>query len=40
MTATSTPQAAHTFNAFDATIATPPVVPMTHRYEGGPKTND
>jgi hypothetical protein len=40
MTATSTPQTAHTFNAFDATIATPPVAPMTHRYEGGPKTND
>ena len=32
--------AADTFNAFDATIATSPAAPMTHRYEGGPKTND
>ena len=40
ITATSAPQAAHAFNAFDATIAIPPVAPMTHRYEGGPKTND
>jgi hypothetical protein len=30
-------QAADTFNAFDATMATPST---THRYEGGPKTND
>jgi hypothetical protein len=33
-------QAADTFNAFDATITTLPAAPMTHRYEGGPKTND
>jgi hypothetical protein len=37
---TSAPQAAGTFNAFDATMATSPATPTTHRYEGGPKTND
>jgi hypothetical protein len=40
MTATSATQAAGTFNAFDATMATSPAAPMTHRYEGGPKNND
>jgi hypothetical protein len=40
MTATSGRQAADSFNAFDATMATSPAAPMTHRSEGGPKTND
>jgi hypothetical protein len=40
VTAPSGRQAADTFNAFDATIATSPAAPIAHRYEGGPKTND
>ena len=40
VTAPSGRQAADTFNAFDATMATSPAAPITHRYEGGPKTND
>jgi hypothetical protein len=40
VTAPSGRQAADTFNAFDATMATPPAAPIAHRYEGGPKSND
>jgi hypothetical protein len=40
VTATSGRQTADTFNAFNATMATSPAAPATHRYEGGPKTND
>jgi hypothetical protein len=40
MIAPTASHAADTFNAFDATIATSPATPTTHRYEGGPKTND
>ena len=33
-------QVTDTFNAIDSAMATPTVAVNTHRYEGGPKTND
>jgi hypothetical protein len=33
-------QAVHAYNAFDPAMAAPAVEPNTHRYEGGPKSND
>jgi Tfp pilus assembly protein PilV len=36
----SSQQVTDTFNAMDSMPATPAVAVNTHRYEGGPKTND
>jgi hypothetical protein len=37
---TSDQQAVRAYNAFAPAMAAPAVEPNTHRYEGGPKSND
>jgi hypothetical protein len=39
-TSASSRQALQAFDAFNPAMATQPVEPNAHRYEGGPKSND